>query len=112
MLREKLPDPKAQALRTLKDNHAISAKAIDAPRDELGNTPLLESVYLRDHPRIILLLAAGADINKPNKREHSPLSRAVALSQLEIVRTLMQHSPDVTQKSTEFYPAKHCGFIR
>ncbi|CEJ93767.1 hypothetical protein VHEMI09336 [[Torrubiella] hemipterigena] len=81
----------SEATRLLDDGAAIDVKNDD------NLTPLLVATfYTRSIPMMELLLDEGADINAADYRNSVAMHEAVKRRDKEMIRVLLQHSPDLT----------------
>ncbi|KAI8626725.1 hypothetical protein F5Y19DRAFT_466225 [Xylariaceae sp. FL1651] len=69
-----------------------SGVALDAPGSRYGGTALHGAVYRMHTPAVKLLLEAGADVNKADFLQSSPLHTAAALGDIGIVKLLLRFS--------------------
>jgi ankyrin repeat protein len=71
-------------------------------REPLGNSPLLLVACLHGHADVAAaLLTAGADVNLQNPDGETPLHVAVLVAYPEVVKVLLEHKADISQKNNK-----------
>ena len=70
-----------------------------------GKTPLIGAAQLGDSDAVWLLLAAGADPNKPDRKGGTPLMFAARAGHQEIVRLLAQAGADPNKRNESGWTA-------
>ena len=68
-----------------------------------GHEPLITALEQKDKALISLLLAAGADVNKPDRRGILPLFTAINSGQVGLVQMLVNHGASLTVADTNGY---------
>ncbi len=74
---------------------------LNAQSKDIGMTPLSMAGLMGHTPVVEQLLAAGADVNAPNKDGRNALSAAAFLGRTNIVALLLSHGIDIRAKSNE-----------
>lgn len=108
----RIPSDPLLAAITTTDNaetikRALGAASPDAPRGQLGTTPLVYAVSVSNWPAAKALIAAGANVNQATTYGETPLERAMGLMRGPIACQLIARGalvPPLSSKTAHWLP--------
>lgn len=71
---------------------------VDINNQTFGFTPLTQAVEMEDYQLVKLLLEYGADANKMDEDDHTPVKCAAEAGNLEIFTLLMEYKANIYSK--------------
>ncbi|AMP38040.1 ankyrin repeat domain-containing protein [Ralstonia solanacearum] len=104
-------DPLLAAITTTNSTEqirrALGSANPDAPRGQLGTTPLVYAVSVSNWPAAQALIAAGANVNQATTYGETPLERAIGLMRGAMACQLIAHGavvPSPSAKTAHWVP--------